>query len=168
MNRALLPQLEKVLLAEIRIYEGYNALTELEKKVIAPFDAVKVTDAASRREQFVDEMNRLQAERLSLIQQIFGDNKTKLTILIADCLQGEEKKRFAIIAEKLKRSVTTSQKDTRELGSIAKFGMSMVDGLLSILYSATQHVTKNYTRSGSIQESTTPAGSRAGNVLKRA
>jgi hypothetical protein len=168
MNRALLPQLEKTLLAEIRIYEGYNALTELEKKVIAPFDAQKVSDAAVRREQFVEEMNKLQAQRLQIVQEIFGDNRTKLSILIADSLKGEERRKFLVLAEKLRKSVTASQQDTRELSSVARFGMTMVDGLLSILYSASRHVTKNYTRSGNIQESSTPAGSRAGNVLKRA
>ena len=168
MNKNLLPKLEKVLLAEIRIYEGYNALTQLEKQVIAPFNAEKVTNAAERREQFLDEMKRLQAERLILVKEIFGDNKARLSLLIADTLKGEERRRFLSLASTLKKCVTTSQKDTRELGSIARFGMSMVDGLLSILYSATQHVTKNYTRLGNIQESATPAGSRAGNVLKKA
>ena len=168
MNRSLIPALEKILQQEIRIYEGYNALTELERKVIAPFDSQKVSDAASRREQFVEEMARLESQRLKVIKEIFGEARSKLTNLINDSLAGDERRRLLTLANKLKSCVNAARKDTRELGGIVRFGMGMVDGLISIFYSASRHVTKNYTRLGSIKESSTPAGGRSGGVLKKA
>jgi hypothetical protein len=168
MNRNLLDRLEKILTHEIRVYEGYNALTELEKKFVIPFNPDKVMDAAVRRDHFVSEMKKLQTERRNVISELGFDSNTRLTTVISETLKGAEAKKFLTLANKLKKAVQSSQKDTKDLNGIIKFGMGMVDGLLSIFWSATRHVTKSYTRMGSIQESSTPAGTRASSVLKKA
>lgn len=167
MNLALLPKLEKLLLQEIRIYEGYNALTALERKVITPFIADKVIDASNRRDQFVSEMNRLHIQRQEMLFLIFDVKDRKLSDLIELNLKGADLKKFRQIAAKLKLVASNSMKDTRELGSIVKFGMGMVDGILSILWSATEHVTKSYTRMGGMKETTSPGGNRLSSVLKK-
>lgn len=168
MNRNLLDRLEKIITREIRVYEGYNALTELEKKLVIPFNAEKVMDAAVRRDQFVSEMKKLQEERREVVAQLGFDSSTRLTTVINDLLKGPEAKKFTTLANKLKKSVESSQRDTKELNGTMKFGMGMVDGLLSIFWSATRHVTKSYTRMGGLQESSTPAGTRESSVLKKA
>jgi hypothetical protein len=168
VDQNLISKLERIITHEIRVYEGYNALTELEKKVIAPFNAEKVLDAASRREQFLEEMKRLNFERQEIISQLGFPVNSRLTEVLPKVTKGNDYKRLMQLAKKLKSAAQSSYSDTKELSGVVKFGTGMVNGLLSIFWSATQHVTKSYTRLGNITESATPAGTRDSSVLKKA
>lgn len=160
--------LERLIEKEIKLYQLYLQLMTEERAVTTRFNAEKILSLAEKREYTLIEMKMAHEERLALCREFPQGDKQKLITIIGQNFKGEERKRLIQCGGKLKALAVQSQKRTREFGIITRFGLGIVDGLLSILWSATKHVTKSYSRLGTVKESSTPAGNRESSVLKKA
>ena len=160
--------LERMLLKEIGLYERYLKIIAIEKSFITRFNSEKLLQAVEEREGIVASLADCNNERMAILKEVTKSDRSKLTTVIATIFQGQEQKRLFALTGKLKSLVVTAQKHTREVGLITKFASNLTDGLISILWSATRHVTKSYTARGAVQENSTPSTNRQSSVLKKA
>ncbi len=160
--------LERIILKEIGLHERYVAVLKEERIHTAKINPEKISELTSLRELIVGEMKLCHHQRMEITAQFPNSRGQKLTALVERHASPEDQKRLLPLLKKLRAVVERSQKKTYDFGSVARFGLTMVEGLLSIIWSATQHVTKSYSRQGTIKEQTQPAGTRAGSVLKKA
>lgn len=160
--------LERLLLKEIKINEEYIAVLKTERVHTAKVDVEQITIHTAKREMLLTQMKLCHTERMAICAQFPNSKGQKLTALLELHASPEDKKKLIPLAKKLRAVVELSQKKTREFGSVARFGITMVEGLLSIIWSATQHVSKSYSRQGTVKENSQPAGTRASSVLKKA
>lgn len=160
--------LERLIQNEIKLYQQYLQILTEEKTHITKFNSEKVAVLTEKRERVLAAMDDAQQERMELCKQFPNSEGQKLSALIEQHYSGPERKKLLSLVGALRQGVSIAQKKTKEFGYITRFGLGMVEGLLSIFWSATQHVTKSYTRLGGIKENATPAGTRSSSVLKKA
>lgn len=164
----IISTLEKSLAREISLYEEYLKLIAEERGSIIRFKAEKVRDCSERREQLHDAMKEAHSRRLEILEQVPDSKHIKLTDLIEQqCLAGDRKKLLPL-AHRLKKLVQQTQQQSKDCSSVVRFGMGIVDSLLSIIWSATKHVSRGYSRQGKVEERTQPTGDRKSSVLKSA
>lgn len=161
-------QIERNLTSENRLHEQYIEVIEEERKFTIQFKRDKLQKLVEKRERLVEQMKDAHMERLRLMSQIPDSNGKKLSELVEIHCSGEQKVKLLHSVAKLKSLALEGQRRTREHGSIVKFALGVVDGLVSIFWSATQHISKSYSRKGIVQESAQPAGTRQSSVLKKA
>ncbi len=159
--------LEKIIQREIGLHEQYIAILKEERAYTTKADTEKIIEISTKRGLIVDEMKYCHHQRMEIASKLPMSRGQKLTALVERNASPEDQKRLLPLLKKLKEVVENSQKKTYDFGSVARFGLTVVEGLLSIIWSATQHITKSYSRQGTIKEQAQPAGTRASSVLKK-
>lgn len=171
MNKNFQPQLRKLrnhLLAEIRLYEQYIALLLEQRESIKSFKIDRVQDITVKREDITRELQENHAERLLLIQQFPNSEGKRVSDLILEHAQGEQKTELLGLANDLRSLVDEARELGMESNQVVQFASNMIHGSISILWQATQSVSKSYTRLGGLSEQYTPRVSRAETLLKEA
>lgn len=160
--------IEVILNTECQLYEQYLLLLEEERQSITCLNAEKIAAARYKRETVGQEMKAAQEERMSLMKGFPSSGGQRLSSLVIQHCHLDDSKRIILLIEKLRDLVKQSRTKGVEFGQVAQFALNMVNGSLSIIWTATQNVVRSYTRRGEINESYNPQHSRAQTVLTRA
>lgn len=160
--------LEVSLEREIRLYRDYLALLKEERQSITKFNAERVSFLSEKRGHIIDAMNEAHLARLELMKQFQNSEGKRLSEIIKLSFHPEDARRLLRLVGQLKGAVKYVRRSSGEFTSIVRFALGMVDGIRSIIWSATQHVSKSYSRQGEVKERLQPTSSRGSNVLKQA
>jgi hypothetical protein len=165
----LIPALEAQLKKEIKLYREYIVVLAKERKELLARNHEKLIPLSSRRNEISRQMILCHRERIELIQEIFpsGSEKEKLSVLVESHCDSEAQAMLLPLVAELKKEVEQSQGDGREFSQVVNFALDMVNGVASIIWSATQNIVKSYSPKGELKE-TYHSRSRVAGVMKRA
>lgn len=163
-----LKELGRVLEAECSAYEEYSKLLEQEHHGIVHFKAETVEAIAERRGEIVEKLQVLREERLKLGAKFPESDGAKLNDLIARHCHADDRRTLQPLAIRLRAAVSDASARGKELGQLGQFALNVVNGSLSILWSASQSVVKSYAPNGKVREAFHPATTRAAGILRQA
>lgn len=169
-NGRVIAALQRNLERSCALHEQYlDVLTE-ERTRLKTFSADDVERIRTKREEILGTIAELNTQRLEILSVVPEGTTRKLSELIeldtifsprdADTLRPH--------VGRLKALATAVQTQNREFSQVVNFALNLVHGSLSILWSATQNVTRSYTAGGAILENRTPTGSRLQSTLREA
>ena len=167
-NPELVGSLQTLLNQEYQLHEKLLALIELEKAAVTRADVEKVSALNQEREKLSEAAIAAKDRRLEFMARQPAGQELRLTNWIEKHCHPADQKALLPLARKLKTIIGRSQQNGREFNQLLNFALNMVNGTLSILWSATQSIFRSYGQDGAIKESYHPSDSRASTVLKQA
>lgn len=160
--------LEKFLVEEIALCDEYLKIITEEQEAVVKLDSATVTLLGEKRAAVVDKLTILREERALLVERVTGDEFTRVSDMISQGCSPVDKKRLLGLAQKVKARLAIVDKKTREFGQIVNFSLGMVNGEISILWSATQPISRTYNAHGGLVEGVQPGPTRTGTSLGKA
>lgn len=160
--------LEKFLQEEILLCDEYLKIVALEQAAVVKLDPQNVSQHSDARNGVVEKLAQLRDARALLVERVTGDPFTRVSEMVAKGCGPSERKRLLTLTDKVKAKLAQVDKKTREFNQILSFSLGLVNGEMSILWSATQPVARSYTPYGTIQEGVQPGPPRAGSLLGEA
>lgn len=159
--------LEEVLHEEIRLNTEYFEFLQIDRKRVSKFDTGGLEQCEAKRVELLRGLEAVESRRLDVTQE-FPDGNTgaRLSVLVESHCNPADRRRLGNLIVKLKKIVGEVREVSQELQRVSSFALRLVHGTLSILWSATQNVTRCYTAQGGIKDSYAPTYSRSQNVLK--
>lgn len=167
-NSRLVRELDSALTAEIRLQEEYALVLSEERACITKFEADRVQELSAKRETLSEEMQKASDRRLELMSMFPSHEGKRLTDLIRAHCHREDMQRLLPLAEKLRAALLKTKTLGLEFKQLANFSLNLVNGVISIIWSATQNVTRSYTAQGTVREAFNTPGTRLAGVLKEA
>jgi hypothetical protein len=161
-------QLERILERELSLYTQYLALLEQEQQFVVTLKADKVTALSARRGDIINSIDSLRQERTAIVETITGHEGVKLSECIENfCLPADSKKLLSLVT-KIKLALEKVEYRSREFNNVLSFSLGLVNGEISLLWSASQSVNRVYNAFGSMHEAVQPGAPRAGSLLGEA
>lgn len=168
-NSRLVRELERILRRELALQQEYSELLTQERLHLTKFNSDKIVELSSKREEVSEQMRIASEERLELMKLFPEHHGKRLTELVARHCHPEDVVLLLPLAEKLRAALKHTKSLGTEFRQLADFSLNLVNGALSILWSATQNVTRSYTPQGTLQEKYHhTAGQTWAGLLKRA
>ena len=159
--------LESFLQEEIHLCDEYLKIIALEQVAVVKLKSDLVAQHGETRALVVEKLGKTRDARALLVERVTGDPYTRVSEMIEGC-GPSDKKRMIALTQKVKARLAQVDKRTRELNQILNFSLGLVNGEISILWSATQSVARSYTSFGTINEGVQPGPPRAGSLLGQA
>lgn len=160
--------LEKFLIDEIALCDEYVKIIAEEQAAVVKLDSATVTILGEKRAAVVEKLTLLREERALLVERVTGDEFTRVSDMVAQGCGPVDKKRLLALAQKVKARLAIVDKTTREFGQIVNFSLGLVNGEISLLWSATQPVSRTYNAHGGLVEGVQPGPPRTGTSLGKA
>ncbi len=148
--------LQLLLEEECRIHHDYIDVLTQERDALTKFDEPLVAKLSARRGELGDAMAKIQERRAAFMGQFPDAENKKLSELIVKYCHPEDARKLNPLVKKLKGLVTRSRTLANELNQVLNFSLTLVNGTISILWSATQTVTRSYSKKGVIRENFQP------------
>lgn len=167
-NPRLVRDLSKMLERECGLYVDYLDILERERESITKFNAERVNELSAQRLQLTEELKAAKEERVASLDFMPESKKERLSQLIVQNCHPDDARRLMPLVQRLKNLVTLARAKAMEFNQVASYSLSIVNGSISILWSATQNVVRSYDPLGTMKESYNPATSRAASVLRSA
>lgn len=161
-------KLESMLRKECDLYVDYIALVKEERNWFTKLKAQRIEELTAKRQLICDSLLQMQDERMALMRTFPDGEGKKLSDLIRKHCPIREAKLLLGLTKKLRELISEAKTEGSHYSQIIGFSMGMVNGVLGILWTATQNVVKAYNRQGTVKEANNPAGNRASTILKRA
>ena len=156
-NGVLIRKLEAALLEEIKLQVSYSMVVEEENSFITKFNTEKIQALSEKREAMYYSIAQAMEKRAALALEIPGATQSScLRDLLKAQAHPDDAARLNRHAEKLRVLVQSNHQRGREFGRLANFALTLVNGSLSILWSATQSITRAYGRNAVVKESFAP------------
>jgi len=160
--------LEKFLAEEITLCDEYLKIIAQEQSAVVKLDSATVTVLGEKRAEIVERLSRLREDRALLVERITGDEFTRVSDVIAQGCGPVDKKRLLALAQKVKTRLAVVDNKTREFSQILNFSLGLVNGEMSLLWSATQPISRTYNARGGMTEGVQPGPTRTGSSLGKA
>ena len=160
--------LEKLLVEEIALCDEYLKIIVQEQAAVVKLDSANVTLLGEQRAVVVEKLSQLREERALLVERVTGDEFTRVSEMVAQGCGSADKKRLLGLAHKVKARLAVVDKKTREFGQVLNFSLGLVNGEISLLWSATQPVSRTYNAHGGVVEGVQPGPPRTGTSLGKA
>jgi len=167
-KKTLFNNLEKLLLQECSVYEKYLKLLKGERTAVVKMKVDAITNSSWERSELNDQLEELTKRRKEILSAFPEGDKVKISEIIARHGGKAEAQRLSPIVIKLRKLVEETRGEGQELTQVLSFSQRLVGGMISIFSSASQSVTKLYTRKGNVSENYQPSPDRAQNPLKQA
>lgn len=164
----LVVALERNLERSCKVHERYLDLLERERTSLKTFSAEGVERFRSKREELLRTVEELNAQRGEILSALPEGATRKLSELLDTAFAPRDADRLRPLVTNLKALVGNVQARSREFSQVINFALNLVHGSLSILWSATQNVTRSYTPQGALQENRTPTSSRLQTTIREA
>jgi hypothetical protein len=168
LNPGAVKQLERILERELSCYTDYLALLAEEQKSVVGLKPDQVEALSTRRSEVVTLIGDLRDQRLKLVADVTGNHDTRLSDFIKTSCAPADAKRLDKIASQIKAILTVVESKSREFSQVLNFSLGLVNGEISLLWSASQSVTRVYNAFGSVTEATQPTAPRTGSLLGEA
>ena len=160
--------LEKILEEEISLYVEYVGILTQEQSCVVTLRADEVSVLSHRRAQVVARLETLQEARSAFVEQVSGREAMRLTDFVEQACALVDKKRVMTLVRKMKDVLQAVEEKSREFTQVLNFSLGLVNGEISLLWSASQPVTRVYNAFGSVQEAVQPGAPRVGSLLGEA
>jgi hypothetical protein len=168
LDQITLRNIEKLLVEECGAIDDYLALLSSEQDHVVKLQSDKVAECAERRAIVADRISVVRTSRDDLVRILNKNSKTTLTELVTTGGSAAEKRRILPVIGKLKQKAKVMDQRSKELNQVVNFSLGLVNGSLSIIWSATQTVTRCYNAFGGMTELFQPNAPRAGSLLGQA
>lgn len=168
LDQRILKDLEKIINEECTAVDQYLSLLKAEQDHVIKLRGDEVSELAARREILTETLARLRCQRDDLVRILNKNSRVTLSELISTQGTPADKKKFLPLIQKLKTRLKAFEDRNKEFSEVVNFSLGLVNGSLSILWSATQTVSRCYNAFGAIKESFQPTAPRAGTLLGRA
>jgi FlgN protein len=168
LNQNILREIEKIITEECGLVDQYLSLLDSEQEQVIKLKSEQVSGLSERRAVVADRLAGLRQGRDDLVRELNNNSKITLSELIAQRGSTADKKRLLPLIQKLKKKLKVFDDRNKEFSQIINFTLGLVNGSLSILWSATQTVTRCYNAFGAITESFQPTAPRVGTLLGKA
>jgi hypothetical protein len=168
IDPAALRTLERLLTEELVQCDLYLKLLEEEKDAVIKLKPDDVTVISMRRHNVVDALTTLRNDRQKLVAVLSGAEGVKASELIEQVCAPTEKKRLLAIIQKIKLRVKNMESASRDFNQVVNFSLGLVNGSMSLIWSATQPVSKVYNAFGAMKQGVQPAAPRSGSLLGQA
>ena len=137
-----------------------------ERSSLERFSIERIQESTAAREGIAVSIAEA-TTRLAELRNEFPEGEgRRLSQLIRECAALDQQTVLLPRLKKLAEAARTSHRAQSELSQVLDHSNTMVGGLISILLSGNRHVTRGYSRSGQIKESSHPVNSSS--ALKRA
>lgn len=160
--------LERILEQELACYSEYLALLAEEQANVVKLRAEQVALLSERRSEVVGRIGQLRNERLELVASVSLDEERRLSDIIRAACTPTDAKRLEKLVTQIKAVITIVESKSREFNQVLNFSLGLVNGEISLLWSASQSVTRVYNAFGSVNEASQPSAPRAGSLLGEA
>ena len=160
--------LEKFLVDEVSLCDEYLKIIKEEQDAVVKLESETVTRLGEKRGVLVDKLTHLREERALLVERITGDEFTRVTDMVNHGCTPSDKKRLIALADKVRGRLAIVDKCTKEFNQILNFSLGLVNGEISLLWSATQPVSRTYNAYGGMSEGVQPGPVRTGSSLGKA
>jgi hypothetical protein len=168
IDPAALRTLERLLSEELAQCDLYLKLIEEERVAVIKLNPDEVTAISLRRQNVVDALITLRNDRQKLVALLSGSEGTKASELVERVCAPTEKKRLLTIIQKIKLRVKSMESASRDFNQVVNFSLGLVNGSMSLIWSATQPVSKVYNAFGAMKQGVQPAAPRSGSLLGQA
>jgi len=160
--------LERILEQELACYSEYLAFLAEEQVSVVKLRAEQVTLLSERRTEVVNRIAQLREQRLELVASVSADEERRLSDIIRDSCTPVDAKRLEKLVTQIKAVIKVVESKSREFNQVLNFSLGLVNGEISLLWSASQSVTRVYNAFGSVNEATQPSAPRMGSLLGEA
>jgi len=168
LDTRIVKKLERILEEEFASYVEYLAVLAQEQACVIALKADQVSILSARRAEIVNRLTALRDERTDIIhEQSDGESRKLSDVVEQHCVPSDRKKLLGLIA-KIKDSLCLVEEKSKEFSQVLGFTLGLVNGEISLLWSASQPVTRVYDSFGSLQEARQPSAPRAGSLLGQA
>jgi hypothetical protein len=168
LDSRVVKRLERILEEELRLYVEYLALLTKEQSCVVALKAEEVTQLSERRSVVVERLSSLRTERTELVLGSVDSEPFKLSEVVEQRCHPADKKRLLSLISKIKDSLQMVEERSRQFNQVLNFSLGLVNGEISLLWSASQSVTRVYNAFGSMNEASQPSAPRAGSLLGEA
>lgn len=168
MSSADVKKLEQMLREECGVYEQYLKLLSLEQKSLTSLNTDELIDFTEKRAVLTDRLADIQRARSALlVDKDTGTLRPVREVIKARCASSEQRTLLSL-ANKLVDLIQKTQVRAKEMGQMLHFSLSMINGTISLIYSATQNVTKAYGQNGMVKNSYHPKSGKGAALTKEA
>lgn len=167
-NSRLVRELEAALEEELRLQRDYARIMSEERASVTTFKAEKVEELSAKRELLSEKMKNAADRRLELMRMFPEHEGKRLTELVRQHCHPHDQGRILPLADQLRDALQVTKRLSIEFKQLANFSLNLINGSLSILWSATQNITRSYTPTGKIKEAAHHNGPRQSGTLKEA
>lgn len=145
--------LVELLNSQTSLYEDYLKIQEKEKEALKKANVLKVKEFTVARSNIL--------ERIVIVKSKIGailsrEGENKLLRLLSKNASIEQKRVLIPKIKNLRELIKSTQGKAREYSQLLDFSSNLVNGSLSILWSATQGIFKSYGRDRNIHQSYHP------------
>lgn len=160
--------LERVLEQELACYSEYLALLAEEQVGVVRLKAEQVALLSQRRSEVVSRIAELRDQRLEIVASVSNDEERRLSDIIRSSCASADAKRLEKLVTQIKAILAVVESKSREFSQVLNFSLGLVNGEISLLWSASQSVTRVYNAFGAVNEASQPSAPRAGSLLGEA
>ena len=160
--------LERILEQELACYSEYLALLAEEQVSVVKLKAEQVAILSERRADVANRISALRDERLELVSSVSACEERRLSDIIRTSCTPIDAKRLEKLIAQIKAVIKVVESKSREFNQVLNFSLGLVNGEISLLWSASQSVTRVYNAFGSVSEASQPSAPRAGSLLGEA
>lgn len=168
IDPAAIRTLEKLLTEELAQCDRYLQIVRQEQEAVVKLQAEQVSALSTQRVYVIDTLAALRSDRNKLVSLISGSEGAKASDLIESACGPSDRKRLLAIIQKIKVRIKQIEDSSREFSQVVNFSLGLVNGSMSLLWSATQPVSKVYSAFGAMKQSAQPAAHRSGSLLGQA
>ncbi len=146
---------------ECAVHERYIAAVHQEQKQLVKFQVADIEKTTVLRTTLAQKIYDLHQKRVAYLGQLPESGSSKMSELLVKNCHPEEVRMLAPLIKKLRKLIIHSKRYSEEMNQNVDFSLKFIGGTLSLLWSATQNITKGYTRKGVVKErlEKLPAGS---------
>jgi hypothetical protein len=161
--------LERILERELAGYKEYlKLLSEEQQQGVVKLRADRLAELTERRDQAINELTKLRDEREELIERLVPDGDQRLSVVVRELCTAADFKRLDRLITRVKAVLVEVEARSREFNQLINFSLGLVNGEISLLWSASRPVTRVYNSFGSVNEATQPSAPRVGSLLGEA
>jgi hypothetical protein len=160
--------LERVLEQELSCYTEYLALLAQEQVSVVGLRAEQVLALSQRREEVVGRIGELRERRLAIVAAVANHEERRLSDVIRESCSPVDAKRLDKLVTQIKAVLAVVESKNREFNQVLNFSLGLVNGEISLLWSASQSVARVYNAFGAVSEGVQPSPPRAGSLLGEA
>jgi hypothetical protein len=161
-------KLERILESELSSYSEYLALLAQEQAGVVKLKPDQVTALSERRAEVIDRISDLRDQRVAMVSEFSGEDGQRLSEFVRLACSNSDAKRLDKLITQIKAILVVVESKNREFNQVLNFSLGLVNGEISLLWSASQPVTRVYNAFGAVNEATQPKAPRAGSLLGEA
>ncbi|MBX7137153.1 MAG: flagellar protein FlgN [Oligoflexia bacterium] len=164
-------ELKKLLQDECALYQEYLKLLDQERQLIKNLrrneDTTQLGLLTAKRQIMTEEMQQSHVRRLDLLNELPEAQNYTLSQVISANFHPVELMELMPLVKKLRELMRASMQQGSEFNQVVNFASNFLNGMVSIISTASQSVVRCYNKLGGMREMYHPSTSRAERVLRK-